>query len=116
RINVEIQVENENLLHIQGNEKLLELALNNLLSNAIKYSDNQPIQIQFIEIDSRLQIHILDLGIGILEADLKHIKQNFFRGQNTQQYQGKGIGLSMAHIILTLHQIRLTISTNEPKG
>lgn len=116
RINVEIQVENENLLHIQGNEKLLELALNNLLSNAIKYSDNQPIQIQFIEIDSRLQIHILDLGIGILEADLKHIKQNFFRGQNTQQYQGKGIGLSMAHIILTLHQIQLTISANEPKG
>lgn len=116
RINVDIQVENEQLLHIQGNEKLLELALNNLLSNAIKYSDNQPIQIQFIEIDSRLQIHILDLGIGILEADLNHIKQNFFRGQNTQQYQGKGIGLSMAHIILTLHQIRLTIRVNEPKG
>ena len=104
------------MLTIQGNEKLLEVALNNLVSNAIKYSNNQPILVQFLEINHRLQIHISDLGIGILETDIKQIKQNFFRGKNTQDFQGKGIGLSMANIILTLHQIDIEIVPNKPKG
>ena len=116
RINVDLQVENNQLLTIQGNEKLLEVALNNLVSNAIKYSNNQPILVQFLEINHRLQIHISDLGIGILETDIKQIKQNFFRGKNTQDFQGKGIGLSMANIIFTLHQIDIEIVPNKPKG
>ncbi|WP_413532922.1 sensor histidine kinase [Empedobacter brevis] len=116
RINVDLQVENDKLLTIQGNEKLLEVALNNIVSNAIKYSNNQPILVQFLEINNRLQIHISDLGIGILETEIKQIKQNFFRGKNTQGFQGKGIGLSMANIIFTLHQIEVEIVPNKPKG
>jgi len=116
KINVDIKVENTNLLSIEGNEKLLELAFNNLVSNAIKYSDNKPIHIQFLEVDNRLEIQIVDQGIGILEEDLVKIKQNFFRGRNTQKYQGKGVGLSMANVILVLHQIQLEISQNKPEG
>ncbi|SFN60309.1 Signal transduction histidine kinase [Algoriella xinjiangensis] len=116
KINVDIKVVNNQLLSIQGNEKLLEVALNNLIGNAIKYSDNQQIMIQFLEVNQQLQIHIIDQGIGILENDLAKIKQNFFRGQNTQSYQGKGIGLSMANIIFTFHQIDLKIEQNQPKG
>ena len=116
KINVDIKVENNQLLSIQGNEKLLEVALNNLIGNAIKYSDNQQIMIQFLEVNQQLQIYIIDQGIGILENDLAKIKQNFFRGQNTQSYQGKGIGLSMANIIFTFHQIYLKIEQNQPKG
>ena len=116
KINVDIKVVNNQLLSIQGNEKLLEVALNNLIGNAIKYSDNQQIMIQFLEVNQQLQIHIIDQGIGILENDLAKIKQNFFRGQNTQSYQGKGIGLSMANIIFTFHQIYLKIEQNQPKG
>ncbi|MFV0217281.1 HAMP domain-containing histidine kinase [Empedobacter falsenii] len=116
RINVDLKVENTQLLSIQGNEKLLEVALKNLLSNAIKYSNNQPILIEILEIKNRLHIHISDIGIGILETDILQIKQNFFRGKNTKEYQGKGIGLSMANIIFALHQIDLEIIPNKPKG
>ncbi|MEG0188595.1 MAG: HAMP domain-containing sensor histidine kinase, partial [Algoriella sp.] len=116
KINVDIKVENNKLLSIQGNEKLVEVALNNLIGNAIKYSDNQEIMIQFLEVNQQLKLHIIDKGIGILETDLAKIKQNFFRGQNTQFYQGKGIGLSMANIIFTLHEIDLQIEKNKPKG
>ena len=70
----------------------------------------------FIEQNQRLELHIIDQGIGIEESDMKQIKENFFRGQNTKKYQGKGIGLSMANIILTLHQIDLIIEANQPKG
>lgn len=116
QINVDIKVENNHLLSIKGNEKLLELAFNNIAGNAIKYSDNKPIQIQFLEINNQLQIHISDQGIGIVEEDLKQIKQNFYRGKNVTSYQGKGIGLSMANIIFNLHHFNLEISNNKPKG
>lgn len=116
KIDVDFQVQNIHTFNYQGNEKLLELALNNILFNAIKYSDNKLVKITLFEEDGKLQLHIADQGIGILEDDLEHIKQNFFRGQNTKQYQGKGIGLSMAHIIFKLHQIDLQIVQNKPVG
>ncbi len=116
QINVDLQVENDMLLTIQGNEKLLEVAFNNLVGNAIKYSDNSPIQIQFLESENKLQIQIIDQGIGIDEKEINQITQNFYRGKNTQDYQGKGIGLSMSNIILISHQIDLKIVPNHPKG
>ena len=116
QINVDLQVENDTLLTIQGNEKLLEVAFNNLVGNAIKYSDNSPIQIQFLESENKLKIQIIDQGIGIDEKEINQITQNFYRGKNTQDYQGKGIGLSMSNIILISHQIDLKIVPNHPKG
>jgi len=115
-IDVDLQVTNDVLLTVQGNEKMLELALNNLVGNAIKYSNNQLIKILFYEEDNRLCLSISDQGIGIPEIDLEQIKQNFYRGHNTQQFQGKGIGLSMANIILNLHNIKLQLAANQPKG
>lgn len=116
KINVKLEVQNYALLNIVGNNKLLELALTNLLSNAIKYSDNQLVEVCVKECDGQLLIEIIDLGIGILNIDLESIKKNFYRGRNTVNYQGKGIGLSMANIILQLHQIELSIHPNSPKG
>ncbi len=116
KIKIDLQVENNELLSINGNEKLLELALNNLVSNASKYSNNEQINILFLEKNNQLEIQIIDQGIGILKDDLQQITQNFYRGQNTQNFQGKGIGLSMANIILSLHNIELKIEANQPKG
>ncbi|MFD1768894.1 sensor histidine kinase [Sphingobacterium suaedae] len=110
-IDVDIQVVDNALLCIQGNEKLLELAIGNIVENAIKYSDNQLVRIVFRQDVDHLVISVQDRGIGIPEKDLSNITQNFYRGQNTQHYQGKGVGLSMAQVIFTLHGIGLTLSS-----
>ena len=116
KIEVDLQVKNSDYLQIQGNLQLLQLAFNNIIENAIKYSDNQPIRIVLKEVDQKLLIQVIDSGIGIPSEDLQNIRQNFFRGTNTQNYNGKGIGLSMANIIFKLHHIRLDIAANKPKG
>lgn len=115
-INVDIQVEDTKLLEIQANQKLLSLAIHNLLSNAIKYSNNKPLAIVLGQQDGQLYLEVADQGIGILDEDLQHITDNFYRGQNTQAFQGKGIGLSMANIIFNIHAIRMEIIANLPKG
>ena len=104
------------MLTIKGNNALLNLAIGNLISNAIKYSDNQQVQILFKVVKDRLTIDISDTGIGIDKNDLPYIRQNFFRGNNTNKYKGKGIGLSIADIIFKIHNIQLDILPNQPKG
>ncbi|WP_218962178.1 sensor histidine kinase [Sphingobacterium sp. 1.A.4] len=112
KITVEMHVQDPNVLQWEGNDKLLALAINNLLENAIKYSDNKPIHVMFRKDEGRLQIWIIDQGIGIPQADLEQVKQNFFRASNTKTYNGKGIGLSMANIIFSLHHIQMQIWSN----
>lgn len=112
KIDVDMQVENNQLLSFQGNDKLLELAIGNIVENALKYSNNDTVKIVIKENDGRLSVCVQDKGIGILNDDLKDIKQNFFRGQNVKGYQGKGIGLSMANVIFQLHHIALQIESD----
>ena len=116
RIEVDLYVPNDQLLKINGNEKLLEVAIGNIIGNAIKYSDNNVVKVKFIEVENHLEINIIDQGIGILQEDIEQIKQNFYRGKNTQDYQGKGIGLSIANIIFKLHNIEIDIKQNNVKG
>lgn len=115
-IEVDINVSNDQLLKVNGNDKLLELALDNIVGNAIKYSDNQIVKLNFVERNHQLEIDIIDSGIGILAEDINQIKQNFYRGSNSKNYPGKGIGLSIANIIFSLHQINLRISPNPSGG
>lgn len=112
KIKVDLQVSDSNLLQIDGNPTLLSIALNNLLENAIKYSNNQEVIIRLSDENNVLKIAFTDQGIGILDIDLKRVTRNFFRGSNTDEFQGKGIGLSMAKIIFDLHSIQLKIESN----
>lgn len=108
-IEVDILVQDNSLLEVQGNEKLLELAIGNLLENAIKYSDNQTVKITLEQQQGALAILILDKGIGIPASDLDNVRKNFRRGHNTEGYKGKGVGLSIASVIFNLHQVTLSI-------
>ena len=110
-VEVDIGVEDNTMLTVEGNEKLLELAIGNVLENAIKYSDNQIVKIIFKQQDGRLVLLIVDQGIGIPTEDLQHIQHNFHRGTNTAGYQGKGVGLSIAKVIFTLHRVSISISS-----
>lgn len=116
QIEVNILVKNSDFLIINGNPQLLQLALNNIIENAIKYSDNQPVKILLEDKNNHLEISVFDTGIGIPLEDVPNITDNFFRGQNTKSYIGKGIGLSMANIIFTLHNIQLQLKNNQQRG
>ena len=113
QIEVYMDVQDNHLLEMNGNDKLLELAINNLVENAIKYSDNQTVYLSLHEHHGQLSIRIVDHGIGIPKEDLEHATQNIFRGQNTSAYQGKGIGLSMASIVFSLHGIQMNIASGQ---
>ena len=76
---------------------LLQHILMNLLSNAIKFSpEGSIIHINSIVENDEIQLSIKDNGIGISKEDQEHLMERFFRGSNTTNIQGTGLGL---HIV-----------------
>ena len=76
---------------------LLKHIVLNLLSNAIKFSpDNATIKIESESKSGRLLLSVKDEGIGISKEDQTHLFERFFRGTNTTNIQGTGLGL---HIV-----------------
>ncbi|THD32584.1 HAMP domain-containing sensor histidine kinase [uncultured Flavobacterium sp.] len=115
-IGIDLDVKNEELLSVKGNEVQIRLALYNLIENAVKYSEGNPIKISLSEVNNQLQIIIEDYGKGIQKEDLNYIQQTFYRGKNVGNIKGSGIGLSLATIIFKQNNIQFTIHSEENSG
>ena len=75
----------------------------NILDNAVKYSDEGgKITVSAEIIDKKsLVITFADTGAGIKEEDLPHIKEKFYKANNT--VRGSGIGLAVCDEIIQMH-------------
>ncbi len=101
---------------IYGNRRLLFLAIHNLLKNAKKFSNGQTVTFKLTTGNAGATIVVEDQGIGIDPADLKNIFRPFFRGANGMQYPGSGIGLSLTHNIMKLHNAEIVVESEMGAG
>lgn len=78
---------------------LLERILRNLVSNAIRYTDDGGVLVACRPRDGQLIVQVWDSGIGISEASLPHIFDEFYQVQGQRPlapHQRKGLGLGLA--------------------
>ena len=81
---------------IRLDQNLLKNCIVNLINNAIKYSGENTFIGFTTEINEReCIITVSDNGIGIPEADQKHLFEAFFRAHNTGTIPGTGLGLNI---------------------
>ncbi|MFK8067965.1 MAG: ATP-binding protein [Gammaproteobacteria bacterium] len=107
------------LSHVSIDKDLFRIALNNILSNAIKY--NKPgglVTIEAEENDESIILRISDTGIGISPEDHKKIFDKFYRSDDDEvtSRNGHGLGLSLAHEIIVLHNGNLSLESVKGKG
>lgn len=106
-ITEEMQVlakQNQNIIYqhtgvkslVRLDQNLLRNCIVNLINNAIKYSGENTFIGFTTEINEReCIITVSDNGIGIPEADQKHLFEAFFRAHNTGTIPGTGLGLNI---------------------
>lgn len=90
---IELQAEGH-LGDFISDTSMLRKVLLNGLSNALKFSQKDV----FLKVSKQgeiLSIEIIDQGIGISEADQKHLFERFFRGGNANIIPGTGLGLHL---------------------
>jgi len=100
-------------------EKMEQIFLN-LLSNAFKFTGKGgriDVTINIAE-QEWFEIRIKDSGIGIPVDRLPHIFDRFYQvdQSGTRKYEGTGIGLSLVHELVVLHNGSIRVFSEEGEG
>jgi PAS domain S-box-containing protein len=83
--------------------QMLSNVITNLVTNAMKYSPEGKCAVLRTSIaKGKLVIRVQDEGIGIPVEDQAHLFERFFRGSNTTNIQGTGLGLNLVQRYLGL--------------
>ena len=108
----------------------LNIILTILIDNAIKFTETGSIEFgirlvdkvdeQAVKKHSRasLQFSVKDTGIGIPENKLQAIFERFMQadGSNTRQFEGSGLGLSIAKAYVEMLDGKIWVESEEGKG
>lgn len=106
-------------LMIEGDNNRLYQVLQNLLSNAIKYSpDGGTITVRVTRDAAQGCVAVIDQGIGIPADVLMDVFQRFYRANNAEarQIKGMGIGLYVVKEIVSLHGGTILVESQEGVG
>lgn len=104
---------------IYGDTLRLEQVLRNLLGNAIKYSpDGGAITIRVGLQGVGARIAISDQGLGIPDADLPHLFEQFYRASHStaQGIGGMGLGLYIVRHLVEAHGGTIQVSSTVGEG
>ncbi len=118
KVNLHLDTKNSELL-IEGDAEKIEIATSNLLKNAITYtSEGGHVFIIAEQIPGYAKVAIIDDGIGISIKDLPHVFERFYQAEShlTRQHGGMGLGLSVAKVMIELHEGRIWAESVPNRG
>jgi signal transduction histidine kinase/ActR/RegA family two-component response regulator len=103
----------DDLPAVRGDADRLQQILTNLVGNAIKFTDTGTVQVSAEARDAAVAIHVIDTGVGIPEAYLGKIFQEFVQVDQTlaRRQGGTGLGLAIASRLARLMDGKITVSS-----
>ena len=115
--NLKLIINIEENITIYANEALIMRMIDNLLSNALKYAETE-VAVCLAK-RNRIILEVADDGIGISDAEKKHIWDRFYKvdkSRTTTEDNSSGLGLSITKKIVELHDGKIAVLDNNPKG
>jgi len=125
RKNIEISYVNNNKYEeiLLGDRDMFRSILSNLIGNSIKFTEKGKVEIinsadYQAEGTADIRISVRDEGIGITSEDIKNIFTPFFQADSstTRKYNGIGLGLAIANLLIKLMGGKLVLEGMPQKG
>lgn len=113
-IEIDEAIDNEEKLTIKGSRKLVRLALVNLAANSVQYSNDGRARIRISNSGPYLVLSFINSGNVILDHERQFIFQHFYRGQNSMDKRGFGLGLVLTAKTVQLHEGRIEYENPAP--
>jgi signal transduction histidine kinase len=104
---------------IINNRFSIEELITSLLFNAIKYTpENGVVELNVTDYKDTIQIEVSDTGIGIPNAELPLIFNEFYRASNAKELikDGTGLGLAMAKYIVQRYGGDISVTSKDGIG
>jgi len=104
---------------VLGEEVLIDETVTNILFNAVKYTPKGgAVSLEAREKGSFIEISVADTGIGVPEADMARIFEEFYRAENARaaERDGTGLGLAFAKQVVEKHGGRIWAQNNPGGG
>lgn len=102
---------------VSGDPARLQQVVWNLLSNAIKFTPKGGrVQVRLENIDSHVEMVVIDTGMGIRAELMPHLFERFRQGDasTTRQHGGLGLGLAIVRHIVEAHGGSVHVSSAGP--
>lgn len=90
----------------------------NLLINAVRFTSEGGITIE-VKIDEKeAVVSVVDTGVGLSEADIKRVFEEFYQagGSDAPGERGSGLGLTLSRELIRLHGGAMTVSSTGLPG
>ncbi|MEM1198843.1 MAG: ATP-binding protein, partial [Pseudomonadota bacterium] len=106
-------------ISLLADERALKQVLINILTNAVKFTpEGGDVRVVASNTGGRLDIKIVDTGIGIPARDIEKLGRPFEQVENqfTKSHSGSGLGLAISRSLVELHGGHLKIFSMENHG
>lgn len=107
----------ENNIFAWADPTKVSWVISNLIGNALRYADNGEIEIKAEVKGRRVLVSVTDDGPGIPKEYQSKIFDKFVRaGNDKNEKSGTGLGLAISKEIITAHNGRIWVESEEGKG
>jgi len=97
-LDFEIELLNKEII-VEIDRGRFQQVIENIINNARKYA-NTTISINLLINENQVEVTFQDYGNGIADEDIPFIFQKFYRGKNSKEVKGSGLGLYIAKYIM----------------
>lgn len=101
---------------VKGDVDRIEQIINNLIANAIKFTSAGHIGFNVSYMDGTFTMKVSDTGMGMTEEMMKRIYLPFERAASAENSDGYGLGLPIAHGIVTMLGGTINVESELNKG
>jgi len=104
---------------LEADEARIEQVLFNLMNNAFNHTPSGGIiTLRTIDLPESVRFEVSDTGMGILEEDILHIWDRYYKADNTSSSKsiGTGLGLAIVKGVLEAHQAAFGVDSKKDEG